>query len=112
MNRVVPASRLDDESMRLCRLIARGDGFHLWMMKKMVNAAQDAAGDFDLRCPTRMAARVFASQGRPTFLYSYDHPPYESVNQGMPIRSSYLGAFHGAEVPSFVLCLTTPSFVL
>ena len=26
------------------------------------DAAQDAAGDFDLRCPTRMAARVFASQ--------------------------------------------------
>jgi para-nitrobenzyl esterase len=89
-----------------------GPGKHGWGNMAFHNAAQDAAGDFDLRCPTRMAARVFASQGRPTFLYSYDHPPYESVNQGMPIRSSYLGAFHGAEVPSFVLCPTTPSLVL
>ena len=34
-----------------------------------------------------------------TCSYSYDHPPYESVNWGMPISHSYLGAFHGAEVP-------------
>lgn len=42
--RIVPAAQLDEECLRLCRLIARGDSFHLWMMKKMVNAAQDAAG--------------------------------------------------------------------
>ena len=40
-----------------------------------------------------MAARVLASQGRPTWLYSFDHTPYESVNEGR--ISSYLGAFHG-----------------
>lgn len=44
-----------------------------------------------------MAAQVLASQGRPTFLYSFDHTPYESVNEGH--ISSHLGAFHGAEVP-------------
>lgn len=49
-----------------------------------------AVGDFDLRCPTVMAARVFAAQGRPTYLYSFDHTPYESVNEGR--ISSYLGA--------------------
>ena len=43
-------------------------------------AAQDAAGDFDLRCPTMMAARTFASLGQPTYLYSFDHQPFESVN--------------------------------
>jgi enoyl-CoA hydratase len=44
VNRVVPAAALDGECMALCQLIAKGDGYHLWMMKKMVNAAQDAAG--------------------------------------------------------------------
>ena len=44
VNRVVPPSVLDEECMALCQLIAKGDGYHLWMMKKMVNAAQDAAG--------------------------------------------------------------------
>ena len=33
--RSVPASELDTECLRLCRLIARGDSFHLWMMKKV-----------------------------------------------------------------------------
>ena len=42
--RVVPTSMLDDECMKLAHLIARSDGYHLWMMKKMINSAQDMAG--------------------------------------------------------------------
>ena len=61
------------------------------------DASQYAVGDFDLRCTTVMAAKVFASEGRPTYLYSYDHTPTYSVNEGH--ISSHLGAFHGSEVP-------------
>ncbi len=59
-------------------------------------AAENAVGDFDLRCPTVMAARVFAAHQQPTFLYSYDHQPFMSVNEGF---TEMLGAFHGSEVP-------------
>ena len=59
--------------------------------------AQDAAGDFVLRCPTVMAARHFERLGQPTYLYSFDHAPFESIN--WPRQSFHLGAFHGAEVP-------------
>ena len=30
--------------MKLCHLISKSDGYHLWMMKKMINSAQDVAG--------------------------------------------------------------------
>ena len=40
-----------------------------------------------------MAARTFAQHNLPTFLYSYDHQPYESVNEGIV---THWGAFHGA----------------
>ena len=39
-----------------------------------------------------MAARTFAQHNLPTFLYSYDHQPYESVNEGIV---THWGAFHG-----------------
>ena len=44
VNRVVPLQDLMPEALKLARVMALGDGYHLWMMKKMVNAAQDAAG--------------------------------------------------------------------
>mmetsp|Transcript_15805 Transcript_15805/g.20762 ORF Transcript_15805/g.20762 Transcript_15805/m.20762 type:complete len:264 (-) Transcript_15805:1613-2404(-) len=44
VNRIVPVNDLDDETLRLARLVAKGDSFHLWMMKKMVNSALDSAG--------------------------------------------------------------------
>ena len=65
-------------------------GSNGWLLH---NAAQDAVGDFDLRCPTVMAARTLAQHNLPTFLYSYDHQPYESVNEGIV---THWGAFHGA----------------
>lgn len=68
-----------------------------WGGMEFNSAAQDAAGDFDLRCPTVMAARHFASLGQPTYLYSFDHAPFESIN--WPGHMFHLGAFHGAEVP-------------
>ena len=43
-----------------------------------------------------MAARTFAQHNLPTFLYSYDHQPYESVNEGIV---THWGAFHGASQP-------------
>ena len=46
----------------------------------ILSSRQDAAGDFDLRCPTVMAARHFAGLGQPTYLYSFDHAPFESIN--------------------------------
>lgn len=68
-----------------------------WGGMQYNSAAQDAAGDFDLRCPTVMAARHFANLGQPTYLYSFDHAPFESIN--WPGHTFHLGAFHGAEVP-------------
>ena len=44
VNRVTPLQDLMPEALKLARVMALGDSYHLWMMKKMVNAAQDAAG--------------------------------------------------------------------
>lgn len=40
VNRVVQADVLREECLRIAELIGRGDSHHLWMMKKMANAAQ------------------------------------------------------------------------
>jgi len=40
----VQARDLQEETLRLARLVAKGDSFHLWMVKKMVNSALDSAG--------------------------------------------------------------------
>jgi len=44
VNRVVPTASLDEELMKMARVIAKADPFHLRMMKLTVNQAQDAAG--------------------------------------------------------------------
>ena len=44
ISRIVPKASLDDELIRLAKVIARGDSYHLWMMKKMSNAVYDSAG--------------------------------------------------------------------
>ena len=44
INRIVKANELDEECMKLCHLISKSDAYHLWMMKKMINSAQDVAG--------------------------------------------------------------------
>ena len=44
VSRIVPKDTLDDELIRLAKVIGRGDSYHLWMMKKMSNAVYDAAG--------------------------------------------------------------------
>lgn len=44
VNRVVPRVDLDAELVRMAKVIAKADPFHLRMMKLTVNQAQDAAG--------------------------------------------------------------------
>lgn len=44
VNRLVPLSQLHDETLKIAKLIAAGDGYLLWMTKRMINGAQDAAG--------------------------------------------------------------------
>ncbi|TPX30772.1 hypothetical protein SmJEL517_g05743 [Synchytrium microbalum] len=44
VNRVFPASKLRDEVVAYAKVVAKADGFHLWMMKNAVNGAMDSAG--------------------------------------------------------------------
>ena len=44
MNHVVAAADLDTELMKIAEQVSSSDPMHLWMMKRMVNTAQEAAG--------------------------------------------------------------------
>ena len=53
VNKVVPKEKLDAEVDDLAKIIARGDPFHLQMMKFSVNQALDAAGMVGCRRASR-----------------------------------------------------------
>lgn len=59
-------------------------------------AAQYAVGDYLLGCPTEHAASQLVKQGHAVYRYFFSHTPLFSINTK---HASFMGAFHGAEVP-------------
>ena len=98
--RAVPAADLDAECLRLCNLIARGDAFHLWMMKKMVNAAQDAAGmDAHVRSALDTWVAFRRDWSETTEVKTKDHGG--KTKRLAPVRSALVGdAWRETEIMS------------
>jgi len=68
VQRVVPKAKLDEECVRLARVLGKSDAFHLRMMKGSVNQSQDAAGyTTNMRNNlSHMASSIYSRQNDPT----------------------------------------------